>query len=64
MVEPAHHGLSISAQCRLLRISRSSYCYAPVPEADETLTLMTVVDATLLDCPWYAAARWRGIYGE
>jgi len=31
-VEPAHHRLSISAQCRLLSISRSSYYYAPVPE--------------------------------
>jgi hypothetical protein len=30
MIEPAHHDLSISAQCRLLRISRSSYYYAPV----------------------------------
>ena len=30
IVEPAHHRLSISAQCRLLRISRSSYYYAPV----------------------------------
>ena len=25
MIEPAHHSLSISAQCRLLQISRSSY---------------------------------------
>jgi len=53
MVEPAHHRLSISAQCRLLRISRSSYYYAPVPETDETLALMTVIDTTFLDCPWY-----------
>ena len=27
LVEPAHHRLSIAAQCRLLRISRSSYYY-------------------------------------
>ena len=40
MVESAHHRLSITAQCRLLRISRSSYYYAPVPETDETLALM------------------------
>jgi putative transposase len=63
MVEPAHHRLSISAQCRLLRISRSSYYYAPVPETDETLALMTVIDATFLDYPWYGAARWRGTCG-
>ena len=42
MVEPAHHYLPISAQCRLLQIGRSSYYYAPVLETDETLTLMTV----------------------
>jgi putative transposase len=57
MVEPAHHRLSISAQCRLLSISRSSYYYAPVPETDETLALMTVIDATFLDCPWYGSRQ-------
>ena len=57
MVEPAHHRLSISAQCRLLRISRSSYYYAPVPETDETLALMTVIDTTFLDCPWYGSRQ-------
>ncbi|MBS89213.1 MAG: IS3 family transposase [Sphingobium sp.] len=57
MVEPAHHRLSIAAQCSLLRISRSSYYYAPVPETDETLALMTVIDATFLDCPWYGSRQ-------
>ena len=57
MVEPAHHRLSIAGQCRLLRISRSSYYYAPVPETDETLALMAVIDATFLDCPWYGSRQ-------
>ena len=57
MVEPAHHRLSISTQCRLLRISRSSYYYAPVPETDETLALMTVIDTTFLDYPWYGSRQ-------
>ena len=57
MVEPAHHRLSISAQCRLLRIGRSSYYYAPVPEPDETLALMTVIDETFMDCPWYGSRQ-------
>lgn len=57
MVEPAHHRLSISTQCRLLRISRSSYYYAPVPETDETLALMTVIDTAFLDCPWYGSRQ-------
>jgi putative transposase len=29
MIEAAHADLSISAQCRLLSISRSSFYYAP-----------------------------------
>jgi putative transposase len=57
MVEPAHHRLSISAQCRLLRISRSSYYCAPVPETDKTFALMSVIDTTFLDCPWYGNRR-------
>ena len=57
MVEPAHYRLSISTQCRLLRISRSSYYYAPVPETDETLALMTVIDTAFLDCPWYGSRQ-------
>jgi putative transposase len=56
MVEPAHR-LSISAQCRLLQISRSSYYYAPVPETDETLALMAVVDETFMECPWYGSRQ-------
>ena len=57
MIEPAHHRLSVSAQCRLLRISRSAYYYAPVPETDETLVLMEVIDTTFLDCPWYGSRQ-------
>src|SRR3546814_4660217 len=49
MVEPAHQHLSISTQCRLLSISRSSYYYAPVPETEDTLALMRVIDASFLD---------------
>ena len=57
MVEPAHHRLSIAAQCRLLRISRSSYYYAPVSETDETLALMTVIDETFMECPCYGSRQ-------
>jgi putative transposase len=57
MIEPAHCHLSISAQCRLLLISRSSYYYAPVPESEETLALMRVIDAAFLDMPWYGSRQ-------
>jgi putative transposase len=57
MIEPAHQRLSIAAQCRLLSISRSSYYYAPVPESEETLALMRVIDAAFLDMPWYGSRQ-------
>src|SRR5690606_2321461 len=57
MIEPDHQRLSIAAQCRLLSISRSSYYYAPVPESEETLALMRVIDAAFLDMPWYGSRQ-------
>lgn len=57
MIDPAHDDLSISAQCRLLSISRSSFYYAPVPETGETLALMQVIDAAFLDMPWYGSRQ-------
>jgi len=57
MIDPAHGGLSISAQCRLLSISRSSFYYAPVPETEDTLALMQVIDTAFLDMPWYGSRQ-------
>lgn len=44
-------------QCRLLSISRSSYYYTPVPETDDTLALMTVIDETFMECPCYGSRQ-------
>ena len=57
MIEAVHPDLSITAQCRLLSISRSSFYYAPQPESEETLTLMRVIDAAFLDMPWYGSRQ-------
>ncbi len=58
MIEPAHHRLLIAAQCRLLSSSRSSYYYyAPVPETEETLALLQVIDAVVLDYPWFGSRQ-------
>ena len=57
MIEAVHADLSISAQCRLLSISRSSFYYAPQPESEETLALMRVIDAAFLDMPWYGSRQ-------
>jgi putative transposase len=57
MIEAVHADLSISAQCRLLSISRSSFYFAPQPESGETLALMQVIDAAFLDMPWYGSRQ-------
>ena len=57
MIEAVHADLSISAQCRLLSISRSSFYYSPQPESEETLALMRVIDAAFLDMPWYGSRQ-------
>ena len=57
MIEAVNADLSISAQCRLLSISRSSFYYTPQPESDETLALMRVIDAAFLDMPWYGSRQ-------
>jgi len=57
MVEPDNPDLSITAQCRLLSISRSGYYYAPVPEDSATLMLMAVIDQVFMDCPWFGSRQ-------
>jgi putative transposase len=57
MVEPDNPDLSITAQCRLLSISRSGYYYAPAPEDSATLALMAVIDQVFMDCPWYGSRQ-------
>lgn len=59
LIEPAHHRLPISAQRRLLSISRSSYHYvhAPALETEETLPLVRMIDAAFLDMPRYGSRQ-------
>jgi len=56
LVEPVHPRLSIAGQCRPLSISCSSDYYIPIPQSEETLALMRVIDATFMDCPWCHSA--------
>jgi putative transposase len=57
MIEPAHPELSITRQCRLLSIARSSYYRAPAGESETNLTLMRLIDAQFLETPWYGARQ-------
>ena len=48
MVDRNHKELSISSQCNLLSISRSSYYYSPIPETEYSLELMKIIDKEYL----------------
>jgi putative transposase len=61
MIEPAHPGLSVTQQCELLGLPRSSYYHVPTPEPEENLRLMRVIDETYLAYPFFGSrqmARW------
>jgi putative transposase len=57
MIAPDHPGLSVSRQCRLVSISRSSFYYAPRGESPETLALMRRIDELFLKCPFYGSRQ-------
>ena len=48
MVTRPHPGLSLSRQCRLLSIGRSSLYYTPKGESAESLALMQRIDELFL----------------
>ena len=57
MVEREHPSLSLSRQCRLLSIGRSSLYYTPKGDSAETLALMRRIDDLFLKYPFYGARR-------
>ena len=57
MIEPEHPGLSISRQCSLLEISRSSWYYEALGESELNLTLMRLIDEQFLETPYYGARQ-------
>ena len=64
MIEPGHPKLSLSRQCRLLRVSRSSVYRRPNGESAENLALMHRIDKLFLECPFFGSRQtvrhlWR-----
>lgn len=49
--------LSVSRQCELLELSRSTYYYVPEPVCDEELELMKLIDQCYLELPFYGTRR-------
>jgi putative transposase len=57
MIDADHPRLSISRQCRLVSISRSSHYYTPKGESPLNLQLMRLIDEQYLLTPWYGARQ-------
>ena len=57
MIEPGHPGLSVSRQCALLSISRSSFYYTPKGESEMNLALMREIDEQFLDTPFFGVRQ-------
>ena len=51
MIEPLNQQLSISRQCTMMNVSRSSYYYRPTPINPEELELMRKIDELYLQDP-------------
>jgi len=57
LIEANHNGLSISQQCDLLGVARSSFYYQPIPESSDNLHIMKEIDRIYLKFPFYGSRR-------
>jgi putative transposase len=57
MIVPGYAGLSVSRQCELVSISRSSFYHAPRGESPENLALMRRIDELFLKYPFYGSRQ-------
>ena len=67
MVDAEHDRLSITRQCRLMSIARSSFYYEGTGESPLNLRLMRVIDEQFLETPFYGSrqmTRWLRRQGD
>ena len=57
MIRRDHPDLSVSRQCGVLSIGRSSFYYAPKGESASRLALMRRLDALFLKYPFYGSRQ-------
>ena len=57
LVDRADADLSIVAQCRLLKVARSSFYWHPAAVSEDDLRLMRQIDEQYLATPFYGARR-------
>lgn len=58
-IEPGHAELSVRQQCRLLGLQRSTFYYQPVPETQENLALMKLLDEQYLRKPFFGTRKMQ-----
>jgi putative transposase len=61
IIQPSHAEISISRQCELIALPRSSYYYEPKGESDYNLELMRIMDEQYLRTPFFGSrqmTRW------
>ena len=61
LVEPSDPVLSIVAQCRLLKLARSTLYYQPTPVSAEDLAVMRRIDEVYLASPFYGSRRMTAV---
>ncbi len=64
MIEPTDPCMSMSHQCRLLELPRSSYYYRLKPESAENLALMKAIDKAYTDHPFFGARQMVRFLGD
>jgi len=57
MIQPDHPKLSLSAQCRVLNISRSTLYHRPLPASAEELALMKAIDKLFTKYPFFGSRQ-------
>jgi len=57
MIEKEHPNLSIARQCELMEIHRSGLYYSPIPESEENLLLMRLIDQQYYKTPFYGVRK-------
>ena len=57
MIRRDHPKLSISQQCKLVRLSRSAFYYTPVGIAPDTLAMMKDIDRVFTKYPFFGSCQ-------
>lgn len=57
LISPEYINLSVSAQCKLIGLQRSSYYFKPKGESLVNQRLMKTIDRKFLECPFYGVER-------